>query len=135
MAAGTCAPRDETTELKLKLDERGLMPAIAVDEDSGAVLMLAYMNEDALQRTIDTGRVHYWSRSRQALWAKGETSGHTQELVSLQIDCDQDTLLVTVRQSGPACHTGRATCFYRRVEASPDGSLALVFDEQEANQH
>jgi phosphoribosyl-AMP cyclohydrolase len=100
----------------LKFDERGLIPAIAQDAASGEVLMLAWMNAEAVARTLETGRATYWSRSRQAFWVKGESSGHTQELVDFRVDCDRDTILMTVRQTGPACHTLRRTCFYTAIE-------------------
>lgn len=99
----------------LCFDDKGLIPAIAQQESTGEVLMMAWMNAEAVARTLDTGRVTYWSRSRQAFWIKGETSGHTQELVEMRIDCDRDCLLVIVRQSGAACHTMRRTCFYTAV--------------------
>ena len=101
--------------LRLKYDAKGLIPAIAQDEDSGDVLMMAWMNADAVARTLETGRVTYWSRSRQSFWVKGETSGHVQELVDFRVDCDRDCLLVRVRQTGPACHTNRRSCFYTAV--------------------
>lgn len=93
----------------------GLIPAIAQDATSGEVLMMAWMNAQAVAKTLETGRVTYWSRSRQAFWIKGETSGHTQELVDFRYDCDQDCILVLVNQTGQACHTNRRTCFYRAV--------------------
>ena len=93
----------------------GLVPAIAQDSKSGAVLMLAWMNREALEKTLATGAVTYWSRSRRSLWAKGETSGHTQKLVEDYVDCDGDALLLKVDQTGPACHTGEAVCFYRKL--------------------
>ncbi len=96
----------------LRYDARGLVPAIAQDVESGEVLMLAWMNAEAVAHTLETGRVTYWSRSRQAFWIKGETSGHVQNLVEMRFDCDRDCLLVLVRQTGPACHTGRRSCFY-----------------------
>jgi len=99
----------------LVYNEAGLIPVIAQDADSGDVLMMAWMNAEAVAKTLDTGRVTYWSRSRQAFWIKGETSGHVQELVALRVDCDRDCLLVTVRQTGPACHTNRRSCFYTEV--------------------
>jgi len=99
----------------LKFDGRGLIPAIAQEEGTGDVLMLAWMNAEAVRKTIETRRVTYWSRSRRALWTKGETSGHWQELVDFRIDCDRDCLLLIVRQTGPACHTGRKSCFYVSV--------------------
>lgn len=100
----------------LNFDDRGLLPAIAQDATSGEVLMLAWMNAQAVRRTLDTGRVTYWSRSRQAFWIKGETSGHVQELVEMRIDCDRDCILVRVDQTGPACHTKRRSCFYTSVQ-------------------
>ena len=100
----------------LTFNDAGLIPAIAQDHVSGEVLMLAWMNEESIRRTLETGRVTYWSRSRQALWAKGETSGHVQELVDFRVDCDRDAVLVRVRQTGPACHTGARSCFFTRVE-------------------
>ena len=103
----------------LQFDDRGLIPAIAQDADSGEVLMMAWMNAAAVAQTLETARVTYWSRSRQSFWIKGETSGHVQELVSMAIDCDRDCLLVQVKQTGPACHTGRRSCFYTDVT---DGS-------------
>ena len=97
-------------------DDRGLVPVIAQQHDSGEVLMLAWMNREALAETLSSGQVCYWSRSRGKLWRKGETSGQIQKLVELRIDCDGDTLLVLVQQTGVACHTGRRSCFYRRLE-------------------
>ena len=100
----------------LKFDTQGLIPAIAQQHDSGEVLMLAWMNREAIEQTMLTGQVCYWSRSRGRLWRKGETSGQVQRLVELRIDCDQDALLVKVDQTGLACHTGRRTCFFGRVQ-------------------
>ena len=116
------AEQDETSELRPKFNSDGLIAAIAQDADTKEVLMLAWMNEEALRATLATGRGTYWSRSRQALWIKGETSGHTQDVVSVQIDCDQDAVLLHVRQSGGACHTGRKSCFYRTIDT---GNLRL----------
>ncbi|GAA4229478.1 phosphoribosyl-AMP cyclohydrolase [Sagittula marina] len=99
----------------LVYDERGLIPCIAQAEGSGEVLMMAWMNIESVNKTLETRRVTYWSRSRQAFWVKGETSGHTQELVDLRVDCDRDCLLAVVRQEGPACHTNRRSCFYTSV--------------------
>ena len=96
----------------LRYDAHGLIPAIAQDAATGDVLMMAWMNAESVARTLETGRVTYWSRSRQAFWIKGETSGHTQKLVEMRVDCDQDTLLVLVDQTGPACHTNRRSCFF-----------------------
>ena len=100
----------------LKFDDKGLIPAIAQAEGTGEVLMMAWMNAEAVTRTLATKRVTYWSRSRQSYWIKGETSGHVQELVELRVDCDRDCLLVIVRQTGPACHTMRRSCFYTAVQ-------------------
>ena len=100
----------------LKFNAQGLIPAIAQQHDSGEVLMLAWMNRQAIQQTIATGELWYWSRSRGALWRKGATSGQVQRLVELRIDCDQDALLAKVDQTGVACHTGRRTCFFSRIE-------------------
>jgi len=107
----------------LNYNDQGLIPVVAQDE-SGDVLMLAWMNAQAVSRTLDTGRVTYWSRSRGAFWVKGETSGHTQELIDLRVDCDRDSLLVIVRQAGPACHTNRHSCFYTSVTG--DGERELM---------
>jgi len=98
---------------ELRFDKNGLVPVISQDYDSGEVLMLAYMNLEALGKTLKTGKMHYFSRSRQKLWLKGETSGHIQTLVTLYYDCDIDSLLAIVKQEGEACHTGNRTCFYR----------------------
>ncbi len=99
----------------LTYNAQGLLPVIAQDAESGEVLMLAWMNAEAVAQTLESGRVTYWSRSRAAFWVKGESSGHTQELVELRVDCDRDCLLVVVRQTGPACHTNRRSCFYTAV--------------------
>ena len=108
----------ELTEVidQLGFDSRGLIPAITQDANTKEVLMLAWMNKEALAKTIATGDVTYWSRSRNQLWVKGETSGHTQELVSLSFDCDGDAVLCLVNQTGAACHTGRKNCFYLKVD-------------------
>lgn len=101
-------------------DDRGLVPCIAQDHATGEVLMMAWMNSEAVARTLETGRVTYWSRSRAAFWVKGETSGHVQELVELRLDCDRDCLLALVRQTGPACHTGRRSCFYTALRGGAE---------------
>ncbi|UWQ16634.1 phosphoribosyl-AMP cyclohydrolase [Jannaschia sp. M317] len=111
----------------LRYDDRGLIPCIAQDADSGEVLMMAWMNADAVTRTLDTGRVTYWSRSRQAFWVKGESSGHVQALVDLRVDCDRDCLLAVVNQTGPACHTNRRVCFYTSVR---DGTEVELMDPE-----
>lgn len=107
----------------LKYDANGLIPCIAQDHASGEVLMMAWMNADAVAQTLATGRVTYWSRSRQSFWIKGETSGHVQRLVELRVDCDRDCLLVLVDQEGPACHTNRRSCFYTAVR---DGAEVVL---------
>ena len=99
----------------LVYNDSGLIPAIAQDEDSGDVLMMAWMNAEAVARTLESRRATYWSRSRQSFWVKGETSGHIQEVVDMRIDCDRDCLLLRVRQTGPACHTNRRSCFFTAV--------------------
>lgn len=111
-------------ERAVTFDAAGLVPAIAQQHDSGETLMLAWMNREALAETLATGRVCYWSRSRQALWRKGERSGQVQRLVELRVDCDGDTLLLRVEQTGVACHTGRRSCFYRAL--GEDGGLKEI---------
>ena len=106
----------------VKFNDQGLVPAIAQDSTSGTVLMLAWMNRDAIDQTLASGLVTYFSRSRQSLWQKGETSGNTQRLVGMQFDCDADAILIKVDQTGPACHTNRPDCFYLRVE---DGQVVV----------
>lgn len=110
---------------ELSFNEDGLVPAIAQQFDTGEVLMMAWMNADAVRETIETGRVCYWSRSRQALWRKGESSGQTQELREFRWDCDADTILLQVDQTGVACHTGRRNCFYL---AFRDGEVTEIAD-------
>ena len=105
---------------EIAFNDNGLVPAIAQRHDTGEVLMMAWMNRDAVERTLATGRVTYWSRSRRALWRKGETSGHTQALIEMLLDCDGDTLLLRVDQTGPACHTGAPNCFFRVLGAADD---------------
>lgn len=121
------AAQDETKELRPKFNADGLIPAIAQDEATGEILMMAWMNEDALRQTIETGEATYFSRSRGKLWRKGETSGNTQTVERILIDCDQDTLVLKVTQKGPACHTDRKSCFYRAV--SRDGALSFTGEE------
>ncbi len=116
------SPEDEIpfAELidRLAFDEAGLLPAIAQDAETGEVLMLAWMNRAALEKTIATGRMTYWSRSRQSFWVKGETSGHFQQVESISFDCDGDAVLCQVRQTGSACHTHRRSCFYLKLDGS-----------------
>ncbi|MGP1357980.1 phosphoribosyl-AMP cyclohydrolase [Roseicyclus sp.] len=107
----------------LRYDAAGLIPCIAQEVGTGEVLMLAWMNAEAVARTLATGRVTYWSRSRGDFWVKGETSGHVQELVELRVDCDRDCLLALVRQNGPACHTNRRVCFYTAVRDGAEVEL------------
>ena len=120
--------QDETLDLRPKFNADGLIAAIAQDAGTGEVLMMAWMNAEALAATLATRRATYWSRSRGELWVKGETSGNTQEVVEVRIDCDQDAVLLKVQQSGGACHTGRTSCFYRVVAfdgspLSPGGNM------------
>jgi phosphoribosyl-AMP cyclohydrolase len=122
---GPKAALEEGAALTPKFDEHGLVTAVVTDHRSGEVLMLAHMNAEALTRSIATGDAWYWSRSRQALWRKGETSGNTQRIMEMRVDCDQDAIWIRVEQTGPACHTERRSCFYRRVEAGA-GSARLV---------
>jgi len=107
----------------LAFNAQGLIPAIAQQHDSGEVLMLAWMNAESITETLKQGRVVYWSRSRGEFWRKGDTSGHVQKLIEMRFDCDQDCLLLSVDQSGPACHTGRRSCFYTAIR---DGSAVEV---------
>lgn len=118
---------EESRDFTPRFDAAGLMPALAVDASSGAVLMLAYMNEAALRQTIKTGIAHYWSRSRACLWRKGETSGNEQRVVEMRTDCDQDALLLKVETLGDglACHTGRKSCFYRTIVEGAGATLRL----------
>jgi phosphoribosyl-AMP cyclohydrolase len=109
--------RDEGLTADLQFNEAGLIPVIAQDAETGEVLMLAWANRQAIDATLQEGEAHYWSRSRQELWRKGGTSGNIQKVERVLIDCDQDALLYVVRQTGPACHTGRRSCFYREVTA------------------
>lgn len=110
---------DETTELRLKFDANGLIAAIAQDHETNEILMLAWMNEDAINKTLETNEAHYWSRSRQELWHKGATSGNVQRVQEILIDCDQDAIILKINQSGKgACHTGRRSCFYRKIKLS-----------------
>lgn len=112
----------------LTYDAKGLIPAIAQDAESGEVLMMAWMNAESVARTLETGRVTYWSRSRQSFWVKGESSGHVQELVDFRVDCDQDCLLVLVKQTGPACHTNRRSCFYTAIRSGDEVELMQPMD-------
>ena len=106
----------KATTPQIRFDERGLVPAVVQDATSGAVLMVAWMNSEALEQTRRTGQAHFWSRSRHELWHKGATSGNFQDVQEIWVDCDADTLLLRVRPQGPACHTGQTTCFHRRLQ-------------------
>jgi phosphoribosyl-AMP cyclohydrolase len=125
---GSTAEVEEGLAFSPKFDADGLITCVATDARSGDVLMVAHMNAEALQRTIATGEAWYFSRSRQALWKKGETSGHVQRVVEMRIDCDQDAIWIKVEQSGAgACHTGRRSCFYRAVPLGQGGAVTLEF--------
>ena len=113
---------------QLKLDQDGLIPAIIQDGENKEVLMVAYMNREAVRRTLESGRVCFWSRSRQEYWIKGETSGHTQTVRTVAFDCDGDALLIKVEQKGGACHTGYRSCFFREV--SPDGNSTRIVGDK-----
>lgn len=121
----TTAERESGAVFAPKFDANGLLTAVVTDAASGAVLVVAHMNAEALEATLSSGRVHFWSRSRQALWMKGETSGHVLEVAGITVDCDQDALVIAARPAGPTCHTGATSCFYRRLEVR-DGAPVLV---------
>ncbi|MGC9318804.1 MAG: phosphoribosyl-AMP cyclohydrolase [Armatimonadota bacterium] len=117
---------------ELKFDDQGLLPAVVCDHETGEVLMVAYMNEDAVRRTVETGKATYWSRSRQKMWVKGETSGNVQRVRWIRLDCDGDTLLLGVEQTGGACHLGYRSCFYRELhDGQWDAIAEKVFDPDE----
>jgi phosphoribosyl-AMP cyclohydrolase len=109
--------RESGTELMPRWDRDGLVTAVVTDRASGELLMVAHMNADALDRTIDSGEAWFWSRSRRRLWRKGESSGHVLRVAELRVDCDQDAIWIKADPAGPACHTGARSCFYRRIEA------------------
>jgi phosphoribosyl-AMP cyclohydrolase len=117
---------EEGLDFRPRFDASGLVTCVATDAATSEVLMVAHMNEEALRRTIESGEAWYYSRSRQSLWRKGETSGHVQRVVEMRTDCDQDAIWIRVEQSGAACHTGRHSCFYRRLEKA-DGGTRLSF--------
>lgn len=120
-------------KVRFEYDEKGLIPAIAQDVNTDHVLMLAYMNEEALDKTIETGFAHYWSRSRECLWMKGETSGNTQIVHSIYYDCDRDTLLLRVEQKGNACHTNNKTCFFNTLKVLREDGLVCTDSAGAAN--
>ena len=113
---------------QLKTDQNGLIPAIIQDDENKEVLMVGYMNREAVRKTLESGRVCFWSRSRQEYWIKGETSGHTQNVRTVAFDCDGDALLIKVEQKGGACHTGYRSCFFREV--SPDGNSTRIVGDK-----
>jgi phosphoribosyl-AMP cyclohydrolase len=119
------AEQELGTTLNLKFDANGLITAVTVDADTHQILMVAFMNQAALEKTLATRKATYWSRSRQKFWVKGEESGNTQEIVRVHIDCDQDAVVLQVRQKGAACHNGFATCFYREIVPGENGRLEL----------
>jgi phosphoribosyl-AMP cyclohydrolase len=120
--------REEALKFQPKFDAAGLVTCVATDAGSGEVLMVAHMNEEALRKTISSGEAWYFSRSRNSLWRKGETSGHGQRVVEMRMDCDQDAVWIRVEQTGAACHTGRRSCFYRKVGGG-EGGAQLSFVE------
>ena len=122
---------EEGLTFQPKFDSSGLVTCVATDAGSGEVLMVAHMNDEALRKTIASSEAWYFSRSRNALWRKGETSGHTQRVLEMRMDCDQDAVWIRVKQSGAACHTGRRSCFYRKVDAGEGGArLSFVNAER-----
>lgn len=121
----TTEERERGTQFAPKFDAHGLLTAVVADAQSGDVLVVAHMNREALDATLATGKVHFWSRSRQALWMKGETSGNVLTVEEVLVDCDQDALVIRARPAGPTCHTGARSCFYRRIEVA-DSGVALV---------
>jgi len=127
---GAATELEEGAALTPKFDADGLVTCVATDAASGDVLMVAHMNAEALAKTIATGQAWYYSRSRRALWQKGETSGHTQRVIEMRIDCDQDAVWIRVEQTGGACHTGRRSCFYRAVPLGKAGAVTLEFRDE-----
>ena len=127
---GTATEREEGVALTPEFDADGLVTCVATDAASGDVVMVAHMNAEALARTIASGQAWYFSRSRRALWRKGETSGHTQRVVEMRIDCDQDAVWIKIEQTGGACHTGRQSCFYRAVPLGKAGAVTLEFRDE-----
>ena len=119
---------EEGLAFRPKFDAAGLLTCVATDATSSEVLMVAHMNDEALHKTIATGEAWYFSRSRQTLWRKGESSGHGQRVVEMRLDCDQDAIWIRVEQTGAACHTGRRSCFYRKVEAGESGARLSFVD-------
>jgi phosphoribosyl-AMP cyclohydrolase len=129
-APGAAADLEEGVTLTPKFDAHGLVTCVATDATSGDVLMVAHMNAEALAKTIATGEAYYFSRSRGALWKKGEASGHTQRVIEMRVDCDQDAVWIKVEQVAGACHTGRRSCFYRAVPLGKPGAATLEFRDE-----
>ena len=127
VAPGSEAELEEGAALTPKFDADGLVTCVATDSNTGDVLMVAHMNAEALEKTIATGEAWYFSRSRRALWKKGESSGHTQRVIEMRVDCDQDSVWIKVEQEVAACHTGRRSCFYRSVPLGKPGAVTLEF--------
>jgi phosphoribosyl-AMP cyclohydrolase len=119
---------EEGLEFQPRFDASGLLTCVATDAGTGDVLMVAHMNAEALRKTVESGEAWYFSRSRNALWRKGETSGHVQRVVEMRLDCDQDAIWIRVEQSGAACHTGRRSCFYRKVDKGEGGARLTFVD-------
>ena len=130
MSTATTDEREEGLSFQPKFDASGLLTCIATDAATGELLMVAHMNEEALRRTVESGEAWYFSRSRKALWRKGETSGHVQRVVEMRVDCDQDAVWIKVEQKGAACHTLRRSCFYRKVEVGSDGPRLAFIDAE-----
>jgi len=129
-ASSDSSDTEEGLGLQPKFDAAGLVTCVATDAFTGEVLMVAHMNDEALRKTIASGEAWYFSRSRNALWRKGETSGHTQRVVEMRMDCDQDAVWIRVQQVGAACHTGRRSCFYRKVTAGEGGARLSFVDAE-----
>ena len=132
-ASPTAHDIEESLGFAPKFDAHGLVTCVATDATTGDVLMVAHMNAEALKRTIESGEAWYYSRSRGALWRKGESSGHTQRVIEMRVDCDQDAVWIKVEQGGAgACHTGRRSCFYRAVRLGPNGAATLEFQDRKS---
>ncbi|WP_407175313.1 phosphoribosyl-AMP cyclohydrolase [Bradyrhizobium sp. STM 3562] len=130
MSTAAIDEREEGLGFRPKFDASGLLTCIATDAASGELLMVAHMNEEALRRTVESGEAWYFSRSRNALWRKGETSGHVQRVLEMRVDCDQDAVWIKVEQKGAACHTGRRSCFYRKLEPGAGGPRLAFVDAE-----
>ncbi|UAB77119.1 phosphoribosyl-AMP cyclohydrolase [Erythrobacter sp. SCSIO 43205] len=129
MSSDCCPTRqeiEEGTRFAPKFDEKGLLSAVVLDSQTKEVLVVAFMNEESLAKTRESGNVTFWSRSRGELWMKGETSGNVLRVEEIRVDCDQDALVIYARPAGPTCHTGRTSCFYRKLELKAEDSEALV---------